>query len=112
MNVLGSSPVSGFIPNEFISIKVPFHGPGDYALGPNEVQFSELIGGDVQGAVYLPSESSPGRLRITAFEGVGRLIQGEVSFEASTTTPNARNGAKAELKNGFFGAMLQAPVTL
>jgi hypothetical protein len=112
--VFGSRPRGGsaYGADESLSARVAFAGPGLYALGPNDVYFLELTGGDVVSAQYNGLGPRAGLLRITRFDGPGGVVEGELSFRAATTSRYASYGPTARLDDGKFRAIVQVSTVL
>ena len=90
-----------------ITVKVPFTGPGTYALGPGAAKFEQVVGGDVISATYRTSTEATGRLVVSAYEGVGYKIEGSLSFDAVSNDQYRGFGARASLEGGRFRATVQ-----
>jgi hypothetical protein len=112
--VNGSSPRGGkpYGADESLSASVAFTGPGVYALDGADVHFFELVGGDVVSAEYKGSGEPAGLLRITRFDGAGGIVEGELSFSATTTSQYASYGPTARLEDGKFSAIVYVPAVL
>ena len=109
--VYGSRPRGaplGYV-DESLSANVAFTGPGVYSLGPEDVRFIELIGGDVIAAEYSGSGEPAGSLRITRYDGPGGVIEGELTFSATTRSEDASYGPTARLEDGKFRATVNVP---
>ena len=91
---------------ESISARVIFHGTGAYQLGPSDVSFTELVGGDGIVARYGGAGSPSGTLRITRYDPETRTIEGELDFAATTSSPLASYGTAARLEEGRFRAAI------
>jgi hypothetical protein len=98
--------------DESLSASVAFSGPGIYGLAADDVYFLELVGGDVVSAEYNGSGEPAGSLRITRFDGPGGIVEGELSFRATTTSQFASYGPTARLDDGKFSAIVQVPAVV
>jgi hypothetical protein len=110
LSIFASKPRGGAYSEEVLSVRVVFRGPGTYPLGPEDVYFLELVGGDVVSAEYNGWGTPAGVLRITRFDGVGGVIEGELEFRATTQSTFASYGLTARLNDGKFRAIDQTPM--
>lgn len=113
--------------SEYLSISVAFTGPGEYALGPTQVEllqrahFPELV---ESGAVsnssagyartvgrFSGSQPAPGRLTISAIGAVGEPVKGTVRFWLSPSMTGMPDTASVEFTGGQFTTALGAPVS-
>jgi hypothetical protein len=102
----GSPPGRDFGPDEAISIRVPFEGPGRYELGPDEVTFTLMTGGDVFSGEYDGAEPSAGVLEIDEFGGVDGFVEGTLHFEAVLESGHPTYGERFTFSNGRFRAIV------
>ncbi len=102
--VFGTAPrgAGGFSADESIRANVVFRGAGVYALGPDDVSFLELTGGDVIAAEYRGFGSPAGRLTVSRYDEMTGAIEGELSFSARATSTFASYGHTARLTDGKF----------
>ena len=107
--VTGVSPVNaGPMPAEVISLRVPFHGAGSYALDASAVDVRELLGGDVITASYAGSGTPAGTLEITSYGGPGGTIEGRVSFVVRSSGEFASRGTgPIQFEDGHFRAQVR-----
>ena len=110
--IYGTAPrgADAFSADETLSARATVAGRGTYVLGPDDVYFMELTGGDVVTAEYRGSGVPAGVLRITRYEGPGGWVEGELQFTATTDSPHASYGRSARLDDGRFRARVTAPV--
>jgi hypothetical protein len=108
LHVFGVSPrgAGAFTAEETISASVIFRGVGMYALGADDVSFTELTGGDVVSALYRGVGSPAGVLRVSHYDETTGAIEGELRFAAATDSPHASYGSSARLDDGRFRTVL------
>jgi hypothetical protein len=108
LTIYAGSPTNpGYTFSEELVMEAVPPGTGTYKLGPESLRLMEIIGGDVIGATYTPTTSSPGTLVITVYNGVGGIIEGDIEFDGVTTSPYASHGLAASMKNGHFRAVVK-----
>lgn len=110
LQISAGSPVGAQIHQEFLLIQIVFHGPGDYALGPDAVQFVETVGGDVWVGEYRTTPTATGTLHISRYDGVNGSIEGELEFDAERTRGGSY-GSRARMESATFKATVRAPAT-
>jgi hypothetical protein len=112
--VNGTRPRGGnaYGADESLSASVVFRGPGIYGLAADDVYFFELVGGDVVSAEYTGSGEPAGSLRITRFDGPGGIVEGQLSFRATTTSQYGSYGPTARLDDGRFRALVRVPTVV
>jgi hypothetical protein len=67
---------------EWLSVRLPFHGAGAYVLDSTSVVVRVVVGGDVISTSYYGIGASAGLLNITGYAGLGSTIDGTMSFAA------------------------------
>lgn len=91
-----------------IRILILYQGPGHYVLGPENVEVTLLVGGDVRTGVYAGSVTTPGALMITEAGAVGEPLRAAFFFDADHLSGEARFSATATFRNGELNAVLAA----
>ena len=99
---LAAACQEGLEPEDGAFANVAFRGTGVYALGPDDVSFTEITGGDVVSAWYQGSGSPAGRLIVSRYDEATGVIEGELSFSARTNSTFASYGHSARLDDGKF----------
>jgi hypothetical protein len=89
---------------EWLSIKLPFHGAGAYVLDSASVVVRVIIGGDGIAASYYGISANAGVLDITTYGGRGGTIDGTVRFDARG---GADKAAIRRFENGHFRATVE-----
>ena len=100
-------PNSGTMVRETLRARIIVHGTGAYPLGPSAVRFDELVGGDVVSASYVTTQSSTGTLTLSSYNGVGRVAEGKIEFDAESNSPYGSYGQKASMRDAFFSVVVQ-----
>jgi hypothetical protein len=90
---------------ESVALQVPVVGTGPYTLVPGAARLFELTGGDVVSATYV---GTAGTVTVTSSSGVGGIIEGVFSFDATSSDANRSYGESARFENGRFRANFDA----
>jgi hypothetical protein len=90
---------------ESVALHVPVVGTGPYTLAPGAARLFELTGGDVVAATYV---GTGGQLTINSSSGVGGVIEGVFSFDATSSDANRSYGESERFENGRFRATFEA----
>ena len=61
---------------EFIAIRIKFQGPGQYSLTKNQGRYYTTLGYDVQTSEYKFAPNSMGKLVITKYDPIEKVIEG------------------------------------
>ena len=106
--VIGTRPVNaGQLPQDILTVRVPFEGAGSYQLTGNEVDLKVLTGGDVVSASYNGRSPIAGTLMVQSYDAVSGLITGTVAFEASSSSELQPYGAAPRFQDGRFRATVR-----
>jgi hypothetical protein len=101
--VLGSWPTNPY-PVQSLRIRLaPFRGAGTYPVAGDDVEMTDLVGGDAASSTYVGARPAAGAVVVGAY-AEGRVVQGTVSFRAVSSYGNAPYGASPEFEDGRFSA--------
>ncbi len=95
------------VPEEVITIRLPFTGAGSYSLSRDAVEFAVLIGGDVVEAEYIGRGPNAGTLVVDTYKTTAGSISGTLTFDAAAVRGSQRYGATASFTNGQFRASVR-----
>ena len=98
------------VAQEWLSVRIPFTGPGTYALGPAQVDLRQLVGGDALVGSYAGSRPSAGVLVITSTGDAGNVLTGTIRFWLTPSQVGMADTASVEFTGGEFAVTLGAPV--
>jgi hypothetical protein len=82
----------------YLTIKIPFHGIGEYQLGDSDAVLVETIGGDVLDGRYYSFSGSNDVLKINYFDENNEVIEGSFNFKIK------KLNSVIEVKEGSFRA--------
>ena len=101
--IRGSWPTNPY-PVQSLRIRLaPFRGAGTYPLAGDDVEMTDLVGGDAASSTYVGARPAAGAVVVGAY-AEGRVVQGTVGFRAVSSYGNAPYGASPAFEDGRFSA--------
>ena len=101
---LGGSWPSSPYPVQSLRIRLaPFRGAGTYPIAGDDVEMTDLVGGDAASSTYIGVRPTAGVVVVGAY-AEGRVVQGTVGFRAVSSYGNAPHGASPAFEDGRFTA--------
>jgi hypothetical protein len=105
LHLHGSWPTHPF-PVQSLRIRVaPFRGAGTYPLAGDDVEMTDLVGGDAASSSYIGARPTAGVVVIDAYAERG-VVQGTVAFRAVPSHGLTPYGASPEFEDGRFRAQV------